>query len=110
MSLIRNPILNSIPCKFSVWDKPDKPYCTFCPEGEHKVNITDCAECSKGKFLRSGPNDDVLTCKDCRDGQYQPNKGKSECFLCATGQYQSRMGQIKCHYCPAGQYQDFAGR
>ena len=109
-SLIRNPIMDSIPCKFSQWDKPDNPYCIFCPGGRHKISITNCADCSKGKFLRSGPDHDVVMCDDCRAGEYQFNEGKSECFLCATGQYQNRTGQAECHNCPVGKYQGAAGQ
>ena len=108
-SHIRNPTRNRIRCKFQVWDGPEKDYCVFCPEGEHKVNATTCRKCAEGKYLKSGPDNDNVACKDCSVGKYR-RANQIECTDCEIGRFQNEAGQSKCIACSTGWYQTDEGQ
>ena len=110
-SHVINPVRNKIECRFGIWKNTDKSdYCYFCPAGQHKVSETHCEPCDRGKFLKSGEDEDLTTCRDCISGRFQSEKGQSECMDCPAGQFQSQNGTSKCVECPVGTAEERVGQ
>ena len=93
----------TIQCKYGMWETEASEYCTFCPDGEHKVNITSCEVCEDGKYLRSEEDKHLTECQNCTEGRYFFNKTMG-CVECKAGEYQDVEGQTSCELCPAGTF------
>ena len=79
-------------CMYGVWERLELDYCTFCPAGQHKVNITSCEPCAVGKHLISGKYNDVTECRNCSVGHYWSNDLKDKGLNQVQGRSVSRLG------------------
>ncbi|NXG84502.1 SVEP1 protein, partial [Stercorarius parasiticus] len=79
--------------------------CRPCPGGQEapREASEECTPCLPGMF--KGPSDS--TCKLCRTGEYQLQRGKESCDLCPENHYcpSPDVNPVKCPpdaFCPAG--------
>ena len=95
-----------LPCesgRFNPATQHQLPHCYPCPSGKHAAaaQAASCAGgpvCIAGRFGQTGATDpsDVVACKPCPVGTFQPVPGQGECPLCAGGTHATSVAQIAC--------------
>ena len=68
----------------------------------------ECRDCKVGQYnpVLYGK----ITCKNCADGVYQDQEGRTACKNCPPETYFSGYGAAACIDCPANTYQDQTGQ
>ena len=100
------------PCPLNSISNPGSVACTKCPEGtdpnKHQSKCIcgpgyqkvdgKCVKCEAGKFSIGGRS---AYCIDCKDGTYQPKRGRSKCLTCPADTFSGR-GAKECFTCAEG--------
>ena len=90
-----------------IWD------CYNCPSGKWGAHdaATKCegtGVCIPGQYGKIGAKsaDQVIPCKTCNPGQYQPASGQGECLNCPGGKFSNTTGSVTCfgESCSPGRY------
>ena len=61
--------------------------------------ITNQCLCDSGMYT-NGLVDQLNTCENCIEGEYQPEIGQISCLSCNEGKYQNNIKSISCIPCP----------
>lgn len=78
-------------------------FCSNCPTGTY--NDRNGSVTSPCLFCPSGWFEEAKKCTMCKQGQYQPDEGKTLCFPCLPGFFMNKSGSKECNSCAVGHFQ-----
>lgn len=95
---------------------------TYLPSGVTYTNQSNCEPCRIGTWCAGGRSAPKLcgvgsyanvsglpTCTDCRDGNYQDERGATGCKICPIASFCSGMGASASTPCPGGTWSNITG-
>jgi hypothetical protein len=98
--LLLNPIFSCPPGSYLL----SETCCVECPLGfySNETNSTDCYACEPGFHTFDGNQN--TRCFTCQPGTYSDVPGSYYCRNCSDGFYQPEYGKTECERCPVNTY------